>query len=1010
MRVLPLIFFSLTFLFPVGISASEPPVRYETTIYNTDNGLPQNSVKSIAFDRAGFCWLATEMGLVRFDGRNFKVFGPGFNGISSSRAHYIIANRAGDLQVNFINDTKADIVFKGQGAISQPVSSGRVKALHSRSGFALDEMMIDSLGASLNMGSIWNWFDLGLDHNKILGLDYREGYVFLDSKMYYINNGSIHSYDAGNDAARQMILLDSLCLSIEKGNKVRVWDKMQVFLNSATIEGELARESDYLTGNYKALWCVNGSFIYCNQSLYQLVRSGMSIRSVKVLDHLQVKDIRSINVDTVNRIYYIGSNIDGLYVIRPTGFFVPSLPDEAIARDQNYYTQAVIDDDRLFCRELMFSRKTDTKLISIGSDQPSILQVLSKNKVYFGKRPDLLVYDFSNNSSKKIATLDGRITGMLLDKTKQDLCVMTERTIYLLSNDSVHSQFAVKLKAGIISCFIKEDDKHFILGSTTGLHWYSANGEQIEKTILDSINIRTLYKEQDGKLWIGTYGDGFFMYEKNQLKKFPAGPLNSLNTVHAFVDDGRGYFWIPTNNGLFKVSKDELHAYASGKIDEVYYYMFNKRDGLPTNEFNGGFQLPYAWFADSMLSLPTLDGLVWFYPHSLKSVFPDKAIYLDKAILDDKDVSGEGTRFEVPPGNHTLSLWFTSPYFGNPHNMHLEYLIKGATNAWKTLPVDGRINLQNMQAGNYRILLRKRDGNSFSSFDELSLTVTVKPFFYQKWWFPLLVLLIIFLLACKVFMWRTQTLKRRADTLEQKVKDRTEELKQMIEWLEKSEKSLAESVETKDQVISLVLHDLQSPIRFLDILSQRLARDQADLDSDSLKQRILEIKSSTSSLYSFATQFFAWAKSQHSRFSVKVQWVALKDIFHNISLLYQDILKSKNNVLVTDDGNLACYIDPDLLTIILRNLVDNAHKNTTDGKVMLSARMHNDELEITLNDTGTGMDESRVAAFLNKKLTSVEGLGGIVVTTLLSKMGGRIAIESKVGEGTTFLIHLPCHP
>ncbi len=44
--------------------------------YTADNGLPQSSVKDIEFDKNGYCWLSTEVGMVRFDGSNFKLVNP----------------------------------------------------------------------------------------------------------------------------------------------------------------------------------------------------------------------------------------------------------------------------------------------------------------------------------------------------------------------------------------------------------------------------------------------------------------------------------------------------------------------------------------------------------------------------------------------------------------------------------------------------------------------------------------------------------------------------------------------------------------------------------------------------------------------------------------------------------------------------------------------------------------------------------------------------------------------
>src|SRR5688572_9472684 len=84
-------------------------------IYNftNDNGLPQNSVKAIALDRDSYIWIATESGLVRYDGKNFKVFSrSNLHVLYSSRISYVGLMR--DRSVYFIDDNN-NIYVQNQG-------------------------------------------------------------------------------------------------------------------------------------------------------------------------------------------------------------------------------------------------------------------------------------------------------------------------------------------------------------------------------------------------------------------------------------------------------------------------------------------------------------------------------------------------------------------------------------------------------------------------------------------------------------------------------------------------------------------------------------------------------------------------------------------------------------------------------------------------------------------------------------------------------------------------------
>ncbi|HVK47198.1 MAG TPA: two-component regulator propeller domain-containing protein, partial [Pseudobacter sp.] len=72
--------------------------NYVVRQYTSENGLPQNSVKAIKFDRSGFCWLSTESGIVRFDNNNFKHYGSGvIKGLKSERISAMMSDTAGTI-------------------------------------------------------------------------------------------------------------------------------------------------------------------------------------------------------------------------------------------------------------------------------------------------------------------------------------------------------------------------------------------------------------------------------------------------------------------------------------------------------------------------------------------------------------------------------------------------------------------------------------------------------------------------------------------------------------------------------------------------------------------------------------------------------------------------------------------------------------------------------------------------------------------------------------------------
>jgi ligand-binding sensor domain-containing protein len=84
-------------------------------------------------------------------------------------------------------------------------------------------------------------------------------------------------------------------------------------------------------------------------------------------------------------------------------------------------------------------------------------------------------------------------------------------------------------------------------------------------------------------IWICTYGNGFFLLENEKLTHFPQNG-GMLSYVHYIINAGKGYLWLPSNNGLFVASKRALFAYARKKPAFLFIIGLHERQGYgPTN-------------------------------------------------------------------------------------------------------------------------------------------------------------------------------------------------------------------------------------------------------------------------------------------------------------------------------------------------------------------------------------------------------------------------------------------
>lgn len=257
---------------------------------------------------------------------------------------------------------------------------------------------------------------------------------------------------------------------------------------------------------------------------------------------------------------------------------------------------------------------------------------------------------------------------------------------------------------------------------------------------------------------------------------------------------------------------------------------------------------------------------------------------------------------------------------------------------------------------------------------------------------------------------RIKNLEDRSRQLEQIVNTRTLELKASVEELTRSQSALLKSTRVKDNVISMVLHDLRSPISFLNAISTYLLKSHVSLDSRALTQKLTELESGTQALNDFTQKFFDWAKSQHEDFKVTKNMFPIQDLFDDIASLYKKILNINNNRLIVNPTNLICYTDYQILALVIRNLIDNANKNTSNGVISLLAHLSDDDIIISVSDTGTGLTDDQIRLFLDKgKGLSHEGIGSTLVLSVLDKINGKLHISSSAESGSTFSITFRRH-
>lgn len=247
------------------------------------------------------------------------------------------------------------------------------------------------------------------------------------------------------------------------------------------------------------------------------------------------------------------------------------------------------------------------------------------------------------------------------------------------------------------------------------------------------------------------------------------------------------------------------------------------------------------------------------------------------------------------------------------------------------------------------------------------------------------------------------------------------ELRKSHRAIEESNKKLREINANKDKFFSIIAHDLRAPFHGILGFSEVLETEIDDLDEKGIRDIAGYLRSTAHATFRLLENLLQWAMSEGGAIIYRPRDVQIEQVFQTVFEVLGAMAQRKNVALHNDaDPRLTVHVDLNMMTSVLQNLTSNAIKFTrSGGHVYLSAQKVDNEIHISVRDTGIGMPEEQIREFFmrqqprSSKGTDGEkgtGLGLLLCRQFVEKNNGRVIIESKLNEGTTFTIMIPCHP
>ena len=257
-----------------------------------------------------------------------------------------------------------------------------------------------------------------------------------------------------------------------------------------------------------------------------------------------------------------------------------------------------------------------------------------------------------------------------------------------------------------------------------------------------------------------------------------------------------------------------------------------------------------------------------------------------------------------------------------------------------------------------------------------------------------------------------RALEEANETLEQRVAERTQELTRVNTELAEARAAAEEANIGKTRFFAAAGHDILQPLNAARLYSSSLVeRLGHSKDSD----LVLNIDSALESVETILGAVLDISRLDTGAMKPRLATVALEDFLKRIDTDYQPLASARGLTLKVLPTKLKVRTDPTLLRRLVQNLVSNAIKYTTRGKVLVGVRRRGSEAWIQVYDTGIGIPASKFKtvfkefARLDEGARTASGLGlGLSIVDRISRvLNHPVTLQSTPGKGTMFRVRLP---
>jgi ligand-binding sensor domain-containing protein/two-component sensor histidine kinase len=950
---------------PLAILAQA--THFTSTIWHSQDGLPENIVQALAQDREGYLWVGTTGGLTRFDGARFSPLNDGAAPTLSVNSFFCLL-RSHDGTIWAGTEGGGLIHFAASGAIKTYAAQDGLADAFVRSIFedSLDRLWVGTdNGLFLKQGERLVRVEQPGAHGAL------DVHAITEDHEHHIWAGGSHLIALGmgqnrlvplpgvysqNKVVSLLTATDgSLWVGTASGLLHQVHGKFQRTPELSSTVQILRQTGD---GTIWIGTVGQGLWAYRDGRLERIGDTGV----------IQIPTVLNIFEDADHRIWLGTQN--GLVRLDRTQISLIPLPGSGteygtISGAPNGEIWMVVQSAFRVSdgvpTPLNFSGLGDTPIRTIYRARDGSTWVGTGGRGAYHLDHGKIVH-YSNASRNYIT---GNFIRGFLESTRGDMWIAADGGLNCISAKGIARYGTADGLAYISIRSLFEDHNHDIwIGTDQGLsRWHAGAFVQDGVTAaLRREKVWSILEDRRGIMWFGTRDHGIFRYRDNVVEHYSTSQGLVSNTVYQMLQDRTGRFWISSAERISSVPEEEMDGdplHRNLPLSVTLYRMPYETSGV---QLSGG-RMSTGYLAP--------DDTVWFASdHGALHVIASGTVAENSPVMRIVGLSLDGVDLaltnglQLPARGKRLAFSFAPLFLGQQVGIRFLYRLDGFDNSWISSGSGHSATYTNLPAGTYRFHVRSFDVSHPGFSAEETLDFTKNPFIYQTWWFRLL--FIVALLGCILLVY-TLRLRGVRDRFAVVLQERSRLAREMHD-------TVIRGCIGVSMLMEAIATQRSDAVDDNDLFN--VAREQLRSTISEARQAVWDLRRNDEEEINLPHSLAALAEQASQAFGIPVVCERVDPI--------SGIPGSTGHELL----------------MVTREAIANAGSHANPEWIRISASLDGADLTLSVIDNGSGFVQPG-------PLTSHDRHYGLIgMRERMDRIGGTLAIHTKSGSGTEVVMKL----